>query len=121
MALVGLDHRATFERATPVKNTHGEEKPDWYVTADDVPCHLAEKAVRSTGTDFGAPAYLAAYQMLVGLEADVLENDRVSNIRRGELIIEERAFTVTSVLKKRSPLGLHHKTLLLDLVKRTAI
>lgn len=111
-----LIHQCTIERRTDSQSASGELIPAWTDT-NTINCRYVQKRERYADESLGF-MMLEQHILLVNDDADVVEEDRITDIvrRRDGITVDAGPFTIESVLD-RSTYRPHHISLELERVE----
>ena len=87
----------------------------WTRIAADVPCRLVERTAKLIISQTAESARVETYTLLLDVEVDLREGDRVSEITTGTAT-DSRTFTVETVLWRQRRQGKHHQSVNLNVV-----
>lgn len=103
---LSLTHRATIQRGTtPGDDWNGDGKPVWADHLTDLPCRVWATAGRELVANTTTPVVVEDWRMIVQLDTDVMENDRVSEVTdRGDQVLA--GASIRAVLRNQDHLEL---------------
>lgn len=111
-----LIHTCTIQRNTPAQSTSGELIPSW-ADVESPDCRFVQKNERlaNEGLSF---AILEEPIILLNNDADIIEEDRITNVRwkSDATLIDAGPFRVDAVLDRNTG-SAHHISLELDRVE----
>jgi len=109
-------HTCTIQRPTVVgKDRYQADRVTWADVAVEAPCRFVEKSQRVFSTDLAQFVVTTTYTLLLAAGADVLEGDRIADVRLEDGSVQAGPFEVASALRRRAR-ALHHLSLGLEIV-----
>lgn len=111
-----MSERATLERDVAYEREASpghRALPDWRTLSTNVPCRLWSDAGAGEQVAVDRTTVALAWRMLVPVDVDVLERDRVNGVvRRDGTVYDRGVLTVSQVIRRRS-----HLLLILDRIR----
>lgn len=102
-------HTCTIQRATETEDAYRNKVEVWATVASNVPCRLVEKQQRLANSERVESMVVTTHLLLVGSETNIVERDRVSQVRLDDGTIVNSTFSVKSLVMRRAN-ALHHKS-----------
>jgi hypothetical protein len=105
---IGFRHRCTIQRDANAATDDGwgnPQTPDWQDNSTDVPCRVVVDAGREP-VDSDRTVVLVDMRLLVPLDTDVTEDDRISEIQERGADYVDGPLGVEAVLRRRTHLEL---------------
>lgn len=109
-------------RATIVRAAAGETDPDGHPipgaeATHEIPCHLFAPAARAEISNDDVNVVVNELRLLVELDADVTEQDRIAGVTRDGAPVDPRTFRITFDRRRGWPgLGISHRALTLEAI-----
>lgn len=111
-----LIHSCSIQRYTEALDAYNNAEPQWSTVATKVPCRLVEKQQRLLVTERVESAVVTSHTLLVDEGTELLERDRITNIRLEDGALVNKTFAVKALLLRRAR-SLRHKSAVLTVVE----
>lgn len=109
-------HTCTIQRATETLDAYQNKRETWATVASNVPCRLVEKQQRLVNSERVESTVVTTHLLLIGSGANVLERDRVSQVRLEDGTVVNMTFVVKSLVMRRA-YALNHKSAALSVIE----